>query len=118
MPLDVVVREDLSRLVPGARRRAARALRRARPAASSAVPVLRIAGERGQGRGDRRRDRARVAAAEIAQLRGWRDEFADRSRPRSPRRSRPRGDAAVRGIRLGSRHPPRGRARARLAPRD
>ena len=102
VPLDVVVREDLRSLVPVLD--AASIERYGSVAAGSkAVPILRVRTGTGNAEGIGGVTLLGLPADEIPRVRGWRDDFSDRSRSQLATLVRPSSPIAVQGVRLGSR---------------
>ena len=95
VPADVVLQEDLQRLVPV--QQAASPAQYAR--LGSATPVLRDAG---YVTGDSGRDFTLLAlpASSLASIQGWRSDFSSESAATLARRLRPSGATALRGVTL------------------
>ncbi len=101
VPLDFVVREDLSpsRLVPPLD---AAPLERYKTLAANTevVPVIRQTGSVGAFGGQNRFTLLGLPAAEDLDLRGWRDDFADQPLPDLLAAVEPEGSAALQGPRI------------------
>jgi hypothetical protein len=98
VPLDFVVREDLSpsRLVPPLEAASLAGYRSLAPGAE-VLPIIRQTGTVGAFGGQRRFTLIGLPTSEPLDLRGWRDDFADEPLANLIARVTPEGDVAMRG---------------------
>jgi hypothetical protein len=93
VPLDFVVREDLTKLVP-----LAQAAPPSHYGALGAVPVLRLSGEVSRLTGARGFTLLGLPAEALTRLRGWRDDFSPLSRAELAGRLAPPAPVRLRGV--------------------
>jgi hypothetical protein len=102
VPLDVVVREDLRRLVPVLDAAPLDRFEDLGPGAR-AVPILRLQAGAGGAEGISGVTVLGLPARELPRLRGWRGEWADESRSDLAAALAPAGDARLQAPRVGGR---------------